>query len=84
MSALASVSIDWKMLTPVRPEDHLDEQIFNRCKFIAFAVRDQFYLICIVQVSRTKQADPADQARRRKTVCQSWEEGSRQSYKIAK
>jgi hypothetical protein len=30
MSALASVSIEWKMLTPIRPEDHLDEQIFDR------------------------------------------------------
>ena len=47
MSALDSVSIDWKMLTPVRPEDHLDEQIFNRCKFIAFAVRYNFILFAL-------------------------------------
>ena len=29
MSALASVSIDWKMLTLIRSEDHLDEQFFD-------------------------------------------------------
>ena len=30
MSALASVSIDWKMLTPSRPEGPLEEQVFSR------------------------------------------------------
>ena len=30
MPSLASVSIDWKMLTPIRTEDPLDEQIFHR------------------------------------------------------
>ena len=30
MPSLASVSIDWKMLTPIRPKDPVDEQIFNR------------------------------------------------------
>ena len=29
MSALASVSIDWKILTLIRSEDHLDEQFFD-------------------------------------------------------
>ena len=52
MSALASVSIDWKMLTPVRPEDHLDEQIFNRCKFIAFIYFILFALSRLVELNR--------------------------------
>ena len=30
MSSLCSVSIDWKMLTPHRPENSLEDQMFSR------------------------------------------------------